>query len=164
MSFEASHRYGVAADLGRRLLAFLELQMAMVLGALVCLLVGRVVRATSIYATDYHPGTFLYFLGDVFFLTVPVVAWMLVRGRRWRRSLELAGAMLAPVAAIIVLGELTGSAYLLWLVMAIYPAMSVGMVAYILYRSDVFDGRRRDLSKLASYVLPRRGSHPRSFR
>lgn len=140
MGLETSRPDGVAGDLGRRLLAFLELQMAMVLGALVCLLVGRLVRATSIYATDYHPGTFLYFLGDVFFLTLPVVAWMLVRGRGWRHSLELAGAILAPVAAIVVLGELTGSTYLLWLVMAMYPAMSVGMVAYMLYRRDVFAG------------------------
>lgn len=96
-----------------------------------CLLVGRLVRTTSIYATDYHPGTLLFFLGDVFFLTLPVVAWMLVRGRRWRHSLELAGAMLAPVAAIVGLGELTGSTYLLWLVIGMYPAMSVGMVAYM---------------------------------
>lgn len=58
--------------------------------------------------------------------------------------------MLAPIAAIVVLGELTGSAYLLWLVMAMYPAMSVGMVAYVLYRREVLYRSRHDLSKLAS--------------
>jgi hypothetical protein len=157
MSYEAAHageipvrsrRYGLAADVGRRLLSFPELQMAMALGALVCLLVGRLVRAPSSYATDYHPGTFLFFLGDIFFLTLPVVAWMLLRGRGWRHSLELAGAMVAPVVAIVVLGELTGSAYLLCLVTAIYPAMSVGMVAYMVYRRDVFEGRQHNVSKL----------------
>ena len=123
------------------MLPFLELQIAMVLGALVCFLVGRVARASSIYATDYHPGTVLFFLGDVFFLTAPVVAWMLVRDRGWRHSLELAVVILAPIAAIVVVGELTRSAYLLWLVTAMYPAMSFGMLAYILNRGDVFEQR-----------------------
>lgn len=127
------------ANVRRFLLPFLGLQIAMALGAFVCLLVGRLVRASSVDATDYQPGTVLFFLGDVFFLTVPVVAWMLLRERGWRHSLELALAMLAPVAATVVLGELTRSAYLLWLVTAMYPAMSLGMLAYSLYRKDVFD-------------------------
>ena len=72
-------------------------------------------------------------------LTVPVVAWMLLRERGWRHSVELALAMLAPVAATVVLGELMRSAYLLWLVTAMYPAMSLGMLAYSLYRRDAFE-------------------------
>lgn len=124
---------------------FLQLQIAMALGALVCLLVGRAVRASS----TYHPGTVLFFLGDIFFLTVPVVAWMLLRDHGWRHSLELAVSMLAPVAAIVVLGELTGSAYLLWLVTAMYPAMSMGMLGYMVHRRDVFDQGRRAVSKVA---------------
>jgi hypothetical protein len=58
--------------------------------------------------------------------------------------------MLAPVAAIVVVGELTGSADLLWLVMAMYPAMSVGILAYMLLRRDVFDRGRHVVGKLAS--------------
>jgi hypothetical protein len=34
----------------------------------------------------------------------------------------MAVAMGAPVAVIIVLGEMAGYAYLLWLVTAVYPA------------------------------------------
>jgi hypothetical protein len=131
-----------AADVGRFVFHFLELQIAMALGALVCFLVGSLIRAASIYATDYQPGTVLFFIGDVFFLTMPVVSWMLYRDRGWRHSLELAAAMLAPVAAIVVLGELTRAAYLLWLVTAMYPAMSFGMLVYMLYRRDVFDRGR----------------------
>jgi hypothetical protein len=141
---------GAAANFGRRLLPFVELQLAMAFGALACLLVGRVARASPIYATDYRPGTVTYFLGDVFFLTVPVVIWILIRGFGWRRSLELAVAMLLPVAAIVLLGELTRTAYLLWLVTAMYPAMSLGMLAYLLFRRGVFDRGRQRISAQAS--------------
>ncbi|TME50349.1 MAG: hypothetical protein E6I60_12045 [Chloroflexi bacterium] len=100
----------VAAYLGGLLRSFLELQIAMALVALVCLLVGHVNRR------GYHPGTVLFVLGDLFFLSAPVVTWMVFRDRGSRHSLELTMAMLAPVAGIVVLGELTRSAYLLWLV------------------------------------------------
>ena len=144
-----SRSRGAAADVGRFLSHFAALQIAMALGALVCFLVGPVVRA-SILATANRPGTMLFFLGDVLFLTVPVMAWMIVSDRGWRHSLELAVAMLVPVAAIVVVGELTRSAYLLWLVIAMYPAMSFGMLAYLLYRRDVFDRRRNVVGKLAT--------------
>lgn len=133
---------GLAAQTRPALLHFLELQVPMALGALVCFFLGRVVTASPLEAADYQPGTVLYFLGDVFFLTGPVVGWMLLRDRGWRCSLELAVAMLIPVSAIVVVGQLRGSAYLLWLVTAMYPAMSLGMLAYLLYRKDVPGGRR----------------------
>jgi hypothetical protein len=139
---------GAAADLGRRLFPFVELQLAMALGALACLLVGRVVRASPIYATDYRPGTVPYW--DVFFLTVPVVIWVLIRGFGRRRILELAVAMLSPVAAIVLLGQLTRTAYLLWLVTAMYPAMSLGMLTYLLFRRSAIDRDRRRISTQAS--------------
>jgi hypothetical protein len=141
---------GAAADLGRRLFPFVELQLAMALGALAFLLVGRLARASPIYATDYRPGSVLYFLGDVFFLTVPVVIWMPIRGFGRRRILELAVAMLSPVAAIVLLGQLTRTAYLLWLVTAMYPAMSLGMLTYLLFRRSAIDRDRRRISTQAS--------------
>jgi hypothetical protein len=118
----------------RFFLQFLELQIPMVLGASVCYLLGRLVPVSSSLATAYHPGTYLFAIGDVLFLTVPVVGWMIVRGHRPRHSLEMALAMVAPVAMIAVAGELAGYAYLLWLVTAMYPAMSLGMLVYMLYR------------------------------
>ena len=125
----------------RILLHFLEMQIPMGLGALVCYVLGRLIPASSSFATIYHPGTYLFATGDVLFLTVPVLAWMIFRGHGWRRSLEMAAAMLAPVAAIVVLGELAGAAYLLWLVTAMYPAMCLGMLVYMLYRRYDFTGK-----------------------
>ena len=126
---------------GRFLLHFLELQIPMVLGASVCYLLGRLIPGSSSFAAVYHPGTYLFAIGDVLFLSVPVAAWMIFRGHGWRRSLEMALAMLAPVIIITVVGEVAGAPYLLWLVTAMYPAMSVGMLLYMLYRRDHFSAR-----------------------
>lgn len=127
---------------------FIALQIAMAAGALVCFFVGGALRASATYATVYRPGTVAYFLGDVFFLTLPVVAWMALCGRGWRNSLGLAAAMLAPVAAIVVLGEVTRGAYLLWLITAMYPAMSLGMAVYMLRRREVFSAPRPLVGRL----------------
>jgi hypothetical protein len=132
---------GSGSKAGRFLLHFLELQIPMGLGALICYLLTRLIPASSSFATAYHPGTFLFGVGDVLFLTVPVVAWMIFRGHGWRQSLEMAVAMIAPVAAIMVLGQLTAYDYLTWLLTAGYPAMCLGMLAYMLYRRDLVTGR-----------------------
>jgi hypothetical protein len=92
--------FGVAVANKRRFLTFfVQLQIAMSVGALVCYLMGRLIPATSSFATVYYPGAYLYTAGDVFFLVTPVVAWMMFRGSGWRHSIELAVAMIAPVAA-----------------------------------------------------------------
>lgn len=124
----------------------LELQIAMAVGALICLVAGRSIRGASILALHYEPGTVLFFIGDVFFLTTPVAGWMLLRGRGWRHSLELAAVMLAPVAGIVGMGELTQSDYLLWLVTAMYPAMSLGMLAYVFHRRDLLREGSREVA------------------
>jgi hypothetical protein len=132
----------------RLFLSFLELQVPMVLGAFVCLVIGRVISASSSLATTYRPGTYVFAIGDVLFLTVPVVVWMLFRGRGRRCSVEMALAMLAPVTVIAVLGELAGYPYLLWLVTGMYPAMSLGMSVLLVYRRDRFSGAPRRLGKI----------------
>lgn len=132
------------------LLQFLEMQIPMALGALVCLLLGRLIRASSTFATVYHAGTVLYFIGDIFFLTVPVVVWMVFRDREWRHGLELAVAMLAPVAVIVVIGTLMRFDYLSWLVTAMYPAMSLGLLVYLLHRRRVLDTAQHAVSGAAS--------------
>jgi hypothetical protein len=130
--------------MGRFLLRFLEFQIPMVFGALVCYLLGLLIASSSGLATVYHPGTYLYATMDVLFLTVPTVAWMIFRHHGWRYSLETMVAMIAPVAAIMVLGQLAGLAaydYLRWLLLAGYPAMCLGMLVYMLYRREHFMGR-----------------------
>jgi len=81
-------------------------------GALSCLLAGRLVGLSSQYAAIYYPGSELYALGDVVFLTASVFAWMTWRGRTRRLRLEISMAMIAPVALVVVAGEITGTDYL----------------------------------------------------
>jgi hypothetical protein len=68
------------------------------------------------------------------------MAWMILRGQGWRRGIEMVLAMTAPVAAIIVLGQLAGYAYLPGLVYIGYPAMTLGVLVYMLFRRNHFTG------------------------
>ena len=145
--FSSKTRRLADSKAGCFLLHFLELQISMTLGALVCYLVVRLISGVGSFSTAYRPGTFLFAVGDVFFLTVPVIVWMIFRGHGWRHSLGIATAMVAPVAAIMVLGPLSAYDYLTWLLTAGYPAMSLGMFTYMLYRHDLFTGQ---VSRLAN--------------
>jgi hypothetical protein len=133
------------------LIRFLELQIPMGLGALVCYLLGRMIPASSSLAKFYRPGTYVFAIGDVLFLTVPVVAWMIFRGYGRQLSLEMAVAMIAPVAVIALVGELAGSTYLLWLVTGMYPTMCLGILFYMLYRRDEFTRRAGNSVRAARY-------------
>jgi hypothetical protein len=120
----------------RFILRFLELQIPMALGAFVCYVLGSVISDRSGLALAYHPGTYLFAIGDVLFLTVPVAAWMLIRERHWQPGLEMALAMVAPVAIVALVGEVLRYHYLLWLVTGMYPLMCLGMIADIAHRRD----------------------------
>jgi hypothetical protein len=120
-----------AAAPGRLLRRFVELQVPMALGALLCLTVVTLVAASPAVAAVYRPGTHLFAAGDVVFLATPVAAWMRLRGHGWRDSLAMAVVLLAPVVAIAVAGELAALPYLGWLTYAGYPAMSLAMFAYL---------------------------------
>jgi hypothetical protein len=133
----------------RLFLSFLELQIPMVLGAFGCYLLGRVISGSFSLATTYRPGTYVFAIGDVVFLTVPVVAWMLFRGRGRRYSVEMALAMLAPVTVIALVGELAGHPYLLWLVTGMYPAMCLGMIIFLVYSRDRFAGQMHEPARSA---------------
>jgi hypothetical protein len=103
------------------------------LGAAVCYLLGSSISGSAGIAAIYRPGTYLFAIGDVLFLTLPVVGWMIFRGRGRSQSVQMALAMFAPVAIIALVGELAGSSYLLWLVTGMYPAMWLGMILYLIY-------------------------------
>jgi hypothetical protein len=131
-------RLAIVVASWRPLIASLvQLQVAMCVGAIVCYLLGVLIPRSWTLSSMYYPGAYLYTAGDIFFLTVPVVLWMLLRGQGWRRGMEMAFAMIAPVAAIVAVGELSGFAYRPWLITAGYPAMSIGMLACLLYRRDL---------------------------
>jgi hypothetical protein len=124
----------------RFVLQFLELQIPMVLGALICCLVVRLISSSSNFSTIYYPGTYLFAIGDLLFLAVPAVVWMLFRKISWQYSMEMLIAMIAPVAAFMVLGQLTAYDYLTWLLTAGYPLMCLGMLVSMLFRSEQFTG------------------------
>jgi hypothetical protein len=65
---------------------------------------------------------------------------MLFRKISWQYSMEMSIAMIAPVAAFMVLGQLTAYDYLTWLLTAGYPLMCLGMLVSMLFRSEQFTG------------------------
>jgi hypothetical protein len=129
-------------------LHFLELQIPMVFGALICYLVVRLISGASSFATTYRPGSTLFAVGDLLFLTVPVVTWMILRSYSWRHSFEMGIAMITPVAGIMVLGQFTAYDYLTWLLTAGYPVMCLGMLIYMLYQGDFFTGQAGSIAAL----------------
>ena len=71
------------------------------------------------------------------FMSAPMVAWMRYRGHTWSDGLEMTGAMLIPMFALVLpveLGvvELTGHS----LMMLSHVAMIGGMVVLMIYRFD----------------------------
>src|SRR5438045_5012815 len=78
-----------------------QLQLAMCVGAILCYLLGVLIPRSSIVASVYYPGAYLYTAGDIFFLTLPVVLWIVLRGHGWLRGMEMAFAMIAPVVVIV---------------------------------------------------------------
>ena len=126
---------------GHFVLHFLELQIPMGLGALICYLVVRLITSSPTFSTIYYPGTYLFAIGDLLFLTVPVAIWIIFRGHGWQHSLEMSASMIAPVTTIMILSQLTAYDYLTWLLTGGYPVMCVGMLVYMLYRRDLFNGQ-----------------------
>ena len=65
-----------------------QLQLAMVLGAVVCFLLLRLIPAGSRFALIYYPGAYLYTVGAYLFRHR-----RMVRGDPWRHGLQMAMAM-----------------------------------------------------------------------
>ena len=122
----------------RFLLHFLEMQIPMGLGMLPWHLLVRELRASPSYAAAFQRGSELSSLGHGLFMTVPMVAWMVLRRHGWRHSLEMGAAMLAPGVVIIVVCWLGADAYWPWLIGLASPAATLGMLVYMFYRRDHF--------------------------
>ena len=124
----------IATSLGRFILHFLEMLLAMMAGMPILSMLRNLIPASSIYAAAFKSGTTLYGLTMAAFMTVPMVAWMIVRGHGWRHSAEMGFAMFAPVAVTTVLRLLGADAYLPWLGNASHVGMFLGMLIVMLYR------------------------------
>ncbi len=130
-----------ASQIGRFSLHFLEMVVAMMVGMPVLFMVRSLIPTSSGLAAAFKSGTIAYSITMTVFMTLPMVAWMIVRGHGWRHSLEMAVAMDAPVAVTTVLSLLGAAAYLPWLSNASHFGMFLGMLIVMLFRRDHYTGK-----------------------
>ena len=133
---QVPHKRKLASKVGRFLLHLLEMLLAMQVGMVIFHLLENQIPTTSSLAPVADNGTVLHNVVMDIFMTVPMLAWMILRGHGWRHSLEMGVAMLAPVAVINLLCSLGAVEYLPWLAGASGPAMNLGMLAAMLYRRN----------------------------
>jgi hypothetical protein len=87
-------------------------------------------------------GTAVMLVEMAIAMTVPMVAWMLIRGHGWRLCTEMAAAMLVPAAAMLGLlwaGLVTDGGTLMLLEHAV---MLPAMLAAMLLRREEYGGHR----------------------
>jgi hypothetical protein len=139
----ASRPWGAVRGLARFVLHFVEMWVAMV--------VGMIAFHGLVYAYGNEavqdPTSEVHLIGMMVSMTVPMVAWMRLRGHGWQHGLEMAVGMLAPVVVIFVLLSLGAGAALPWLLPASVPAMALGMVAAMLLRREHYAGGHRTPSR-----------------
>ena len=75
---------------------YFEMMLAMGIGGFLFSLLLHQIPESSSYASVFARGTYLRAIVSSLFMTVPMVAWMIIRGHGWRHSWEMTGAMLAP--------------------------------------------------------------------
>ena len=118
-------RPGAAAlSVGRFVLHFVEMWLAMLAGMVIFMAVPGVMALP----------VFLHQLGMAISMTVPMVAWMRIRGHGWRHGVEMAAGMLVPWAAVLSLVALGAANVLPWLANAADAAMLLGMLGVMLLR------------------------------
>ncbi len=106
---------------GRFVLHFGEMCLAMQVGMLIFMAVPGVMALPSL----------MHQLGMAVAMTVPMVAWMRIRGHGWRHGFEMALAMLVPWAVLLGAGNVLPT-----LSQAAGPAMYLGMLGFMLVRRD----------------------------
>lgn len=122
-------------------LHLLEMLLSMFAGMPVFFILEEKIPASSVFAAAFNSRTNLYDLTHGIFMTVPMVAWMIVRRHGLRHSAEMAFAMLVPVATSAALSMLGVDDYLPWISDASHPAMFLAMILAMLYRRDHYTGK-----------------------
>jgi hypothetical protein len=133
---EGSHVIVTSGRLGRALRFlqhFVEMGLAMVLGMFA---LGPVSAALHL------DSPVIYLLAMALFMTIPMVAWMRIRGHEWEMGAEMAGAMFVPTFLVITLGAI-----------GILPAMAMlslghelmwfAMLGVMLFRWTPYAGETR---------------------
>lgn len=109
---------------------YLEMVAAMLVGMV---LLGTAVRAVLALVGLQVPAQYpeLAALEMAFDMSVGMVAWMRHRGHGWTSTLEMAGAMFAPAAALLPLlwlGAIAGDALIVLEHLAMFPLMYLVML------------------------------------
>lgn len=148
-----SRIHSPASKVGRFLLHLLEMLLAMSAGMSIFHLFVSFIPASSSWAAIADRETVLHNAVMDLFMTIPMLAWMILRGHGWRHSLEMGLAMLAPIAAINLLCRLGAVEYLPWLAKASGPTMYIGMLAAMLYRRNHYTAKvdTRDMPLISKW-------------
>lgn len=115
-----------AQTAGRFLLHFAEMWVAMLVGMMFFMAVPGVMALPA----------FMHQVGMAASMTVPMIAWMRIRGHAWRHGIEMALAMLIPWAAVLGLVGLGAANELPWLAQSGTAAMALGMLGIMLFRRE----------------------------
>jgi hypothetical protein len=119
--------WSAVAPWGRFALHFAEMWIAMAIGMM-------------LYHGLTGTGHGLDQIGMMAAMTVPMVAWMRLRGHGWRHGVEMTVGMVAPVVVILALIGLGAAESMPWLRHADHPAMALGMLASMLLRREQYTG------------------------
>ncbi|MBV9172261.1 MAG: DJ-1/PfpI family protein [Chloroflexi bacterium] len=122
----ASRLFADALSVGRFVLHFVEMLVAMYVGMLIFMAIPGVAELAG----------FPYQLGMALSMTLPMIAWMRIRGHGWRHGVEMSAGMLLPWALVLGLAALGLANVLPWLSGAADPAMLLGMLGVMLVRRD----------------------------
>lgn len=122
---------------------YLEMVVAMMVGM-------ASLGAASHLLVDLPDRTAIRLLEMAIWMTVPMVAWMRLRGHGWGACNEMAASMLIPAVvalALLGMGVVTDSGILLALEHALmFPSMFVAM----LRRRDEYTGQHRGRASTAT--------------
>lgn len=126
------------ARVGRFTLHFLEMVVVMMVGMMPYHALIRALPPE--YAVWFARGTTLYRLGMALSMALPMLPWMKVRGHGWRSGAEMALAMLAPTAVVLLLCWLGLDQGQPWVRNADGPGMLLAMLGLMLCRREHYTG------------------------
>lgn len=132
---------GRIGRVSRFLLHLLEMAIPMVLGMVGFGLLADQLQAFPRFGAAFQSDTDLYILGDGLFMSLPMVAWMVVRRHGWRHSLEMGASMILPGLAIVMLGWLGLDSSAPGLRENACGWMCLGMPVYMLVRYHHFSAK-----------------------
>jgi hypothetical protein len=133
---------GTAAAVPRRVrishfcLHFLEMFAAMAVGMAAGVPVFLAIAGLSSYSQGLRLHPVPSVSAMALSMALPMAAWMLLRGHRWRNSAEMAAAMIVPAIPFVILAGLHvigGTAC-----RAYMPLSIVAMIGLMAYRRDVY--------------------------